>query len=74
MQKVLLILFVGVLGIWVSLQAQKTPLVDDVLLENVESLANYETTLPMHCWSSGEVTCPGNGAKVGDVYIGYSLR
>ena len=38
------------------------------------ALANYETTLPMHCWSSGEVTCPGNGAKVGDVYIGYSLR
>ena len=40
MQKVFLILFVGVLGIWVSQQTQKTPIVDDVLLENVEALAS----------------------------------
>lgn len=40
MQKVFLILFVGVLGIWVSQQTQKTPIVDDVLLENVDALAS----------------------------------
>ena len=74
MQKVFLILFVGVLGIWVSQQTQKAPIVDDVLLENVEALANYEETLPTDCWSSGGVTCPGNGAKVEVVYEGYSLR
>ena len=74
MQKVFLILFVGVLGIWISQQTQKTTIVDDVLLENVEALANYETTLPMYCWASGDVTCPGSGVKVSDVYIGYSLR
>ena len=67
-------MFVGVLGIWVSQQTQKTPIVDDVLLENVEALANYEETLPTDCWSSGDVTCPGNGAKVKVVYEGYSLR
>ena len=33
-------MFVGVLGIWVSQQTQKTPIVDDVLLENVEALAS----------------------------------
>ena len=74
MQKVFLILFVGVLGIWVSQQIQKTPIVDDVLLENVEALANYEITLPTDCWSSGNVTCPGVGIKVEVVYEGYSLR
>ena len=40
MQKVFLILFVGVFGIWVSQQTQKTPIVDDVLLENVDALAS----------------------------------
>lgn len=33
-------MFVGVLGIWVSQQTQKTPIVDDVLLENVDALAS----------------------------------
>ena len=74
MQKVFLILFVGVLGVWVSQQTPKAPIVDDVLLENVEALANSEETLPTDCWSSGDVTCPGNGVKVEVVYIGYSLR
>lgn len=45
MQKVFLILFVGVLGIGVSQQTQKTPIVDDVLLENVEALANIVCNL-----------------------------
>lgn len=74
MQKVFLILFVGVLGIWVSQQIQKTPIVDDVLLENVEALANTETSEPVICRLDGDVVCPINNRKCGVVYIGYSLR
>ena len=54
MQKVFLILFVGVLGIWVSQQIQKTPIVDDVLLENVEALANGEVFDSILCRFSGD--------------------
>lgn len=74
MQKVFLILFVGVLGIWVSQQTQKISIVDDVLLENVEALANGEMSEPILCQWDGDVVCPINNRKCGIVYIGYSLR
>lgn len=74
MQKVFLILFVGVLGIWVSQQAQKTPIVDDVLLENVEALANDEVPGLTICRGSGDFVCPNFGERVSSIYVGYSLR
>ena len=43
MQKVFLILFVGVLGAYIGLQVQRVPTVmNDVLLKNVEALADSE--------------------------------
>lgn len=74
MQKVFLILFVSVLGIWISQQTQKTPLVDDVLLENVEALANGEVPGPIFCRFSGDYVCPDNNDRVAIIYQGYSLR
>ena len=74
MKKVFLILFVGVLGVWVSQQTLDSPIMNDVFLENVEALAEMEVPGPTICWASGELTCPGNGKKVGEVYQGYSLR
>ena len=67
-------MFVGVLGFWVSQQTQETPIMNDVFLENVEALADMEMSGPTTCWLSGELTCPNNGEKVGEVYQGYSLR
>lgn len=67
-------MFVGVLVIWISQQTQKTPIVDDVLLENVEALANTEFSEPIICRWDGDVVCPISNRKSGIVYIGYSLR
>ena len=72
MKKVFLILFVGVLGIWTSLQPQETSVVEDVLLKNVEALASAENSLPVICQDSGGFTCPINGDKYGFVYVGYN--
>ena len=73
MQKVLLILFVGVSGVFISRQAHETPTVNDVILENVEALAYGEVSGPISCKGSGEVTCPINNKKCAYVYEGYSL-
>ena len=44
MQKIILILNVGMLSAFIGNQAMKTSIVtNDVLLENVEALANYES-------------------------------
>lgn len=72
MRKVFLFLFVSVLGISVSQQTQETPIINDVLLENVEALASVENNLPIYCEDSGSVTCPIAGEKVGAVYQGYN--
>jgi len=75
MQKVFLILGVCVLGVFICLQSvNEQAVVKDVVLENVEALANVENRLPMNCIGSGEVKCPDNGVMVAAVYIGYSLR
>lgn len=75
MQKVFLVLFVGVLGVFISNQAMKTSvLANDVLLANVEALANTEATPPTTCFGEGDFTCPIYGIRVEDIYIGYSLR
>lgn len=75
MQKVFLIVCVCVL---ISLVAQKAtevqPVLDDVLLKNVEALAEMESDGPTICLGSGDYTCPNYDAKVGFVYEGYSLR
>ena len=74
MQKVFLILFVGVLGVFISRQTLDAPIVNDVVLENVEALASTESGLPIYCEDSGSYSCPLNGDKFGFVYIGYSLE
>ena len=61
MKKVFLILFVGVLGIWTSLQPQETSVVEDVLLKNVEALASVKNKLPIFCDDIGPVRCPITG-------------
>lgn len=72
MKKVFLILFVGVLGIWTSLQPQETSVVEDVLLENVEALASVKNKLPIFCDDIGHVRCPITGEGAGTVYEGYN--
>ena len=75
MQKFVLILFVGVLGILVANQMEKTSVVtNDVVLENVEALAGGETVGITLCFGSGNYICPDNNERVKTVYIGYSLR
>ena len=69
MQKVFLILLVGVLGVFVASQAMETLIVaDDVLLVNVEALANGEDEEPIVCRGSGNYSCPLDGDKYGFVY------
>ena len=75
MQKVFLVLFVGVLSFFIVSRTMKTPTItNDLFLENVEALANVENSVPTHCWGEGNFTCPVYGAKVEYVYIGYSLE
>lgn len=75
MQKLVFILIVSALAIWVGNKAAKTPIaMNDVILKNMEALAEGESGVPVTCDWSGEVTCPNNGDKVGVVYQGYSLR
>lgn len=69
MQKVFLVLFVGALGIFIGFRTMKTPAItNDLLLENVEALAEYENSLPIICDGSGSFSCPLNGEKYGYVY------
>ena len=75
MQKVFLVLFVGVLSFFIVSRTMKTPTItNDLFLENVEALANYESPEIIICDFSGNFICPANGKKVGYVYKGYSLR
>ena len=75
MQKFILILFVGVLGVIVANQTMETSVVtNDVVLENVEALADTEVSGPTYCKGEGNVTCPINEFKCAYVFIGYSLR
>ena len=75
MKKVILILFVGVLGTIIGYQSKKTPVVtDDLMLENVEALANEENKLPIYCEASGCCICPINGARVKYIIESYGLR
>ena len=74
MQKVVFVISVCLLGVFVSLKSAKSNSVrDDLLLKNVEALANIENGWPLICDDSGNLTCPDNGKKVGAVYNGYSL-
>ena len=75
MQKVILFFCVSVLGVFICQQARGTlTTVNDVLLENVEALAEYENSLPILCNGSGNYSCPLDGDKYGFIYKGYSLR
>lgn len=75
MQKIYLFLLVGILGTFIGEQVQgMSAKIDDVLLENVEALANMEVEGPINCRFSGDLTCPGIGEKFKIVYQGYSLE
>ena len=74
MQKVFLILFVGIMGFWVSQRIQESPMINDVLIENVEALASFENSIPVVCQGLGEAFCPNDGKKYAYIYEGYSLR
>lgn len=77
MQKFILILFVGVLGVFVANQTEETPaVINDVVLENVEALADMENTegdIRVKCVMSGDSECPTGGIKVKYVIEGLSL-
>lgn len=75
MQKVFLILFVGILAVFVGHKAMKSSIVmDDVVLKNMEALADGESGGYIICNWSGDYICPNTGKNVGAVYQGYSLR
>ena len=72
MKKVFLVLFVVVLGIFIGSQT----VTNDVLLENVEALADIENSgsdIRYKCLMTGENKCPINGVKVVYVIEGLSL-
>ena len=77
MQKFILILFVGVLGVFVANQTEETPaVINDVVLHNVEALADAENSgviMPVHCVMYGESECPIDGVRVKYVIEGLSL-
>lgn len=74
MRKGFLILFVAVLSSVILFRGKENLVMsNDVLLENVEALADNEGSLPMDCQMTGNVTCPRNGVKVEYVYENYSL-
>lgn len=80
MYKVILILGICAIGTIIPSQVKNSPSVmNDVMLENVEALSDTDDTdkteedVPLTCWSSGDYTCPGNGAKVGFIYEGNNL-
>lgn len=75
MRKSFLLLFVSVFGVLIGQQVQGTSTtVNSVLLENVEALADMESSIPTVCWDEGHCTCPNNGKKYGYIYEGFSLR
>ena len=80
MQKVLWVIGVCALGAFVSWKSVKSnPRVDELLLKNVEALANLEDiykppTPPTLCDGTGNLTCPKIGVKVEYVVQGYSLQ
>lgn len=74
MQKFFFILGVCALGAFVCSQSvDEQAVVKDVVLENVEALANVENRLPTSCEASGDVDCPLDDAKVLYVVESYSL-
>ena len=55
MQKVFLIVCVCVLSALVAQKATEVqPVLDDVLMNNVEALAEIESDDPINCWGSGD--------------------
>ena len=78
MKKKICIVIVGILiALFSGLNLyhfQKEMIMSDVVMANVEALASGENGLPVTCTSSGNYICPNFGEKVGEIYIGYSLR
>lgn len=78
MQKVLWIIGVCALGAFVSWKSAKSnPMVDELLLKNVEALADLENPdyyyESVKCLISGDSKCPNKGIKVKYIIEGLSL-
>ena len=75
MQKFILFL-VCALGVLVGIQVMDTSssITNDVLLTNVEALANGESNLPTYCEFVGDCVCPNGGIKVKYVIESYGLE
>jgi len=75
MQKTLWIVGGFLLGAWaVSEQNQPKQEPDELLLRNIEALANNEDGKSYACFGSGEVKCPNTGVKVKHYNDYFSLR
>lgn len=77
MQKVLLVIGVCALGVLVSWKSAKfNPMVDELLLKNVEALADSEDSwghLPIDCIMLGDYKCPKDDQRVKYILEGLSL-
>ena len=77
MQKVLFVIGVFVLGAFMCCKTMNAkPMIDDLLLKNVEALASEENTVipPTICNGTGHLICPGIGERVKYVVQGFGLR
>lgn len=66
-------LLITVIATYFYSDSEKTEL-SDLLLKNVEALADNECVSKVYCWGSGSVDCPIADAKVEYVMEGYSLE
>lgn len=77
MQKVLLFISVCVLGVIVFCKSTKSnPVVNDLLLKNVEALASLDDSwgnLPIDCMMVGDYKCPIDEQKVKYVVEGLGF-
>ena len=75
MQKFFLILFVGVLCALVGKHTVNTlSVTDELLLQNVEALADIESKPPAYCEFSGNYICPNEGERVKYIHQGYGWK
>lgn len=66
-------LLMVVTAIYFCVNSEKTEL-SDLLLKNVEALADNEYDSAVHCFGNGSVDCPHTNVKVEYVMGGYSLE
>lgn len=75
MQKILVVSVGCILGGLLFCKVSHTqPVFNEVMIANVEALADIEWAKPpTNCRGFGDYTCPNGGEKVDFIYEGYSL-